>query len=302
MELRVLRYFLALAREESITGAAVALHVTQPTLSRQLSELESEIGKQLFFRGSRKTTLTEDGIKLRKRAQEIIDLVDKTVMELSSADDDISGVVSIGGVGGGESDAMRLIARTMKSVREDHKHVRYQIYSGSAEEVIGWLDKELFDFGILTGAVDIRKYDYLRFTDADIWGLLMRTDSELADSCSVIKPETLQNLPLLYPRYALIRNELSGWLGYDLEKLNIVSTYNLIDNAGLMVEEGVGYAMCLSKLADQSALNSLCFKPLAPQISAHLHLIWKRSRVFSKAAEKFLQMIQNEQNRVKQNA
>ena len=208
MELRVLRYFLALAREESITGAAEALHVTQPTLSRQLSELEDELGKKLFLRGNRKTTLTDDGMILRKRAQEIVDLADKTVMELSTFGTDISGVVSIGG---GESDAMRMIARTVKKMREEYPRVRFRLYSGNSGDVMDMLDKNLIDFGFLIGTVDMGRYQCIRFSDLYISGLLMRKDSELAGSCSVIKPETLQNIPILYPRYALIHNELSGF-------------------------------------------------------------------------------------------
>jgi len=161
MELRVLRYFLALAREESIEGAAEVLHVTQPMLSRQLTDLEDEIGNKLFLRGIRKITLTEDGVFLQKRAQEVIDLVDKTVMELSAFGAEISGVVSIGG---GESDTMRLIARTIKSMRDDYPRIRYRVYTGNSGDVIDLLDNNVIDFGFVIGTVDMGKYQCLRFS------------------------------------------------------------------------------------------------------------------------------------------
>jgi DNA-binding transcriptional LysR family regulator len=290
MELRVLRYFLAVAREESISKAAEALHVTQPTLSRQLSELEKELGKKLFLRGSRKITLTEDGVFLRKRAQEIVDLADKIEADLTASNEIISGEVLIGG---GETDAMRLVARTVKKMRGDYPHIRYQLFSGNAEDVTERLDKGLLDFGILIGNVDVRKYDNLRFTAVDTWGLLMRKDSKLA-AFSTIKPEIMRNIPLLCSKQALIRNELSGWLGDDFQKLNIVASYNLIYNAALMVEEGLGYAVCLDKLVNTTGDSHLCFRPLEPRFEAHLYLVWKKYQVFSKAAEMFLQQIQME--------
>ena len=290
LELRVLRYFLAVVGEESISRAAEALHVTQPTLSRQLSELEKKLGKNLFLRGSRKIALTEDGMFFRKRAQEIVDLVDKTEADLSASDEIVSGEILIGA---GETDAMRLIARTVKKMLGNYPHIRYQLFSGNAEDVTERLDKGLLDFGILIGAVDIRKYDCLRLTAVDTWGLLMRKDSELAAS-STIRPEDLQNIPLLCSRQALIRNELSGWLGDDFEKLNIVAGYNLIYNAALMVEEGVGYAMCLDKLVNTTEDSKLCFKPLEPRFESRLYLVWKKYQIFSKAAEKFLQQMHSE--------
>jgi DNA-binding transcriptional LysR family regulator len=292
MELRVLRYFLAVAREQSISKAAEALYVTQPTLSRQLAELEEGFGKKLFIRlrGSRKITLTEEGKFLQKRAQEILDLTDKTEADLSASDEIISGDVLIGG---GETDAMRLIARIVKKMNEDYPQISYQLFSGNAEDVTERLDKGLLDLGILIGNVDVSKYDYLRLTDVDTWGLLMKNDSDLA-ALPVIKPETLQNIPLLCPRQAIIRHELSGWLGSDFNKLNIIATYNLIYNAAIMVEEGVGYAMCLDKLVNTTGDSNLCFRPLEPRFESHLYVVWKKYQVFSKAAEKFLVKVQKE--------
>ena len=292
MELRVLRYFLAVAREESISSAAEVLHLTQPTLSRQLLELEETFGKKLFIRlrGNRKITLTDDGIYLRKRAQEILDLANKTEADLSASDDFISGEVLIGA---GETDAMRLIARIVKKMRDDFPHVNYQLFSGNADDVTERLDKGLLDFGILIGHEEIRKYDCLRLTAMDTWGLLIKKDSELA-ALSSIRPEVLKKIPILCSNRAFIRNELSGWLGDDFNKLNIVATYNLIYNASLMVEEGVGSAVCVDKLTYTAGNSNLCFRPLEPRFESHLYFVWKKYQVFSKAAEKFLARVQKE--------
>jgi DNA-binding transcriptional LysR family regulator len=290
MELRVLRYFLAVAREENITGAAESLHVTQPTLSKQLMDLEGELGKKLFIRGNRKITLTEEGIYLRKRAQEIVDLVDKTEADLTLSDEVINGEVLIGG---GETDAMRLIARTVKKVRVNYPHIRYQFFSGNAEGVIERLDKGLLDFGLFVGNVDIKKYDYLRLSGVNTWGLLMQKDCDMAALPS-IKPKNLKSIPLLCSRQALVHNELSGWLGDDFEKLNIIASYNLIYNAAIMVEEGVGYAVCLDKLVNTTGDSNLCFRPLEPRLEAHLYLVWKKYQVFSKAAGIFLHTLRED--------
>lgn len=289
MELRILRYFLAVAREESITGAAKLLNVTQPTLSKQLMELEDELGKKLFIRGNRKITLTEEGMLLRKRAQEIMDLVDKTESEISNTDEIISGDIYIGG---GETDAMRLIAKVVKKLQEVHPHIRYHLYSGNAGDVMERLEKGLLDFGVIIGSANLQKYDHLQLPATDTWGLLMKKDSPLA-ALDSIRSESLRNIPLLCSRQALAGNELSGWFGSDSEKLNIVATYNLIYNAALMVEEGIGYALSLDKLVNTTN-NSLCFKPFEPRLEAHLNIVWKKYQVFSKAAEEFLKELQAE--------
>ncbi len=288
MELRVLRYFLAVAREESITGAAKMLNVTQPTLSKQLMDLEAELGKQLLIRGNRRITLTEEGVLLRKRAQEIVDLVTKTETEFANSEEVISGDIYIGG---GETDAMRLIAKIIKALQEEYPHIQYHLYSGNADDVTERLDKGLLDFGIIVGAANIQKYDYLRLPATDTWGLLMKKDSPLA-ALENIKPENLRELPLLCSRQALDGNEISGWFREGSEKMNVVATYNLIYNAALMVEEGIGYALCLDKLVNTTSVSNLCFKPLEPRLEAHLNIVWKKYQVFSKAAEKFLKELQ----------
>lgn len=292
MELRVLRYFLAVAKEESITSAAQSLNVTQPTLSKQLMELEDELGKKLFLRGNRKITLTEDGLFLRKRAQEIIDLTDKTTSDFNNDCDDIRGNVYIGG---GETDAMRFIAKTAKELKKEYPHIRYHLFSGNADDVTERLDKGLLDFGILIEPANMEKYDYIKLPVNDVWGLLMKKDCELAQKKTVC-PDDLKEIPILTSRQTLVQNVISGWSGQDFQTFNIVATYNLVYNASLMVDEGVGYALCLDKLINTTGSSNLCFRPLEPRLEAHLNIVWKKYQVFSKATKMFLSKLQSEIN------
>ncbi|AVQ28000.1 LysR family transcriptional regulator [Fusobacterium ulcerans] len=290
MELRVLRYFLAVAKEESITAASETLHVTQPTLSRQLMELEEEFGKKLFIRGNRKITLTDEGILLRKRAEEIVELVEKTETEITASDEIINGDIYIGG---GETDAMRIIAHIVKKLQEKYPQVKYHLFSGNADDVTERLDRGLLDFGVVIEPANIQKYDYLKLPATDTWGVLMRKDSPLAQN-TVIKPKDLHNIPLLCSRQSMVGKGISQWIGKDFEKLNIVATYNLVYNASLMVEEGIGYALSLDKLVNTTGNSALCFKPLEPKLEVGLNIVWKKSQVFSKAAKKFLEMLESE--------
>ncbi|MBC5738018.1 LysR family transcriptional regulator [Lawsonibacter faecis] len=289
MEVRVLRYFLAVAREESISGAADSLHLTQPTLSRQLMDLEAELGRKLLIRGSRKVTLTEEGALLRKRAEEILDLMEKTRSELCETDEaDITGDIYIGG---GETDAMRLIARTAKELQAAYPRIRYHLYSGNGEDVSERLDKGLLDLGILVEPFDMKKYDSIQLPATDIWGVLMRKDSPLAEK-EYIQPEDLWELPLLTSRQTMAQKELMAWLGREHEELHIVTTYNLIYNASLMVEEGLGYALSLDKLINTTGDSALCFRPLRPKLEVGLDIVWKKYQVFSPATAKFLEQLQ----------
>lgn len=290
MELRVLRYFLAVTREESITGAAQSLHVTQPTLSKQLMDLEEELGRKLFLRGSRKITLTEDGMFFRKRAQEIVDLVEKAQAEFSTLDEVESGDVYIGG---GETRAMGLIAQTVRRLHDTYPGIRYHLYSGNGEDVAERLDKGLLDFGLFVGLIDFKKYDYLKLPMQDTWGLVIREDDHLA-RLDAIRPEDLAGVPILCSRQALIQNELSGWLGYDFGKLNIIATYNLIYNASLMVREGLGCALCIDGLLNVFGTQGLCFRPFEPRVTADLAIAWKKYQVFSRAAKTFLNALQED--------
>lgn len=292
MEIRVLKYFLAVAREQNISNAAEVLHLTQPTLSRQLRDLEDEMGKTLFIRGNRKITLTEDGILFKKRAEEIIELVQKTESEFSNSPNTISGEIYIGG---GETLGMQFVAKILNELHEDYPDVRYNIFSGNGDDVCEKLDSGLLDFGILTEPIDISKYNYIRLPYYDTWGVLMKKDCDLA-KLDVIEPKDIINLPLICSRQTLVKNGLASWIRADYESLNIVATYNLIFNAALMVKEGLGYALCFDKLIDTTANEDLCFRPVANSDHSNLILAWKKYQVFSKPSEKFLEYVNRKIN------
>lgn len=291
MEIRVLRYFLAVARERNITGAANYLHLTQPTLSRQIHDLEKELGQQLLIRKSHRVELTPEGVLLRKRAEEIIAMVDKTEAEFASMEDTVSGDIYIGS---GETQAIRQIAELIKDLGEAYPNIHYHLHSGNAEDVTERLDKGLFDFGILIQPADLTKYDYLDLPARDRWGVIMRKDSPLAEKEAIEKNELLE-IPLLCSRQVVgsrhSENKFAEWFGTDYEKLNIVATYNLMYNAAILVEAGVGYALTLDKLANTSEDSVLCFRPLRPKLESGLNVVWKKYQVFSPAAELFLKTL-----------
>lgn len=290
MDIRVLQYFLAVAREESITKAAETLHMTQPPLSRQLKDLEKEVGKQLLIRGSKRVTLTEDGMLLRKRAEEMVELMEKTKAELSTSNEIISGDIYMGS---GETEAVSTIAKVAKSLQEKYPLIRYHIYSGDAEHITERLDKGLIDFGLLVEPFDIVKYDYVRLPVKDTWGVLMRKDSPLAGKEYIIA-EDLWDQPLIISHQTSISNEMIAWLRRDISKLNIVATYDLVYNASRFVKMGFGYVIALDKLINTTGESELCFRPLYPASEAGLCIVWKKYQVFSRAAEQFLKQIQSE--------
>lgn len=290
MDIRVLQYFLAVAREESITKAAERLRMTQPPLSRQLKDLEDELGKQLLIRGSKKVTLTEDGMLLRKRAEELVDLMEKTKAELTSSNENINGDIHIGC---GETEAISFLAQAAWDLQQKHPLIHYHIYSGDAERVMERLDKGLIDFGLLVGPVDVNKYDYIRLPLKDTWGVLMRKDSPLAEKESIIA-EDLWDKPLIISHQTSINSEMFSWLKTDITKLNIVATYDLVYNASQFVKKGFGYVIALDKLINTTGDSSLCFRPLYPILEAGLCIVWKKYQVFSKASNAFLQQLQKE--------
>lgn len=284
MELRVLQYFLAIAREQSIVRAAKSLHLSQPTLSTQIKALEEELGKQLLIRGtkgSRRVTLTEEGMILRKRAEEILNLIQKTEREISLSDKVIVGDVYIGT---GETDAVRYIARAAKELYQVYPGIHYHIASGNTEFVLEQLEKGLIDFGIVFGSVDQSRYNSLPLSYKEVWGVLMRKDSPLAEKKEIL-PEDLWDKPLIISR----QSSTESWLKQDLSELEIVATYNLLFNASLMVEEGLGYAIGFDKIINTSDSSSLCFRPLYPRREEGMRIVWKKYQVFSKASEKFLE-------------
>jgi DNA-binding transcriptional LysR family regulator len=244
MELRVLQYFLTVAREQSISGAAQSLFLSQPTLSRQLKDLEDELGKQLFVRGNRKITLTDEGILLRKRAEEILELVEKTENELTASDEVVTGEIYIGA---GETDAMRIVAKTAKRLSADYPQIKIHVFSGDALDVAERLSKGLLDFGILFEPVDLSGFEHIKMPVSDRWGVLMRRDSSLAKN-EFITPEDLWDKPLIVSRQQNECSQLYNWMKKPFEKLNVAASYNLVYNASIMVDEGMGYARHFNEL------------------------------------------------------
>lgn len=289
MEIRVLNYFLAVAREQSISGAANFLHLSQPTLSRQLKELEDEFGKQLFIRGNKKITLTDEGILFRKRAEEIIDLVRKTENEMFNMNNtSIEGNVFIGT---GETEAIDIIAKEIKKIQKKYPNIKFNISSDDGQDVIDNLDKGLIDFGIILCPVDTSKYNYITLPIKDTWGVLMKKDDPLAKK-DYITPKDIKDRKLIISRQIHSYSQISNWFGIDINKLNIVATYNLIYNASILVKNDLGITITLDKLINTTAENSeFAFRPLYPRQELELNIIWKRYQVFSKPAEKFLEYL-----------
>ena len=290
MDIRVLEYFLAVAREESITKAAKVLSMTQPPLSRQLKELEDELGKQLFIRGNKKVTLTEEGVLLRKRAEELIELMEKTKEEIRSSEERIHGTVLIGA---GESDAVSFLARTARRLQMSHPDISYHLYSGDATSITEKLDHGLIDFGLLVEPVDISKYEYLRLPVKDTWGVLMRRDSPLAVKDHILA-EDLWEKPLLVSHQIYDSSELSSWFQRDIRKLHITAAYELVYNATHFVKSGCGYALSLDKLINTTGESELTFRPLYPALDAGLCFVWKKYQIFSQASRLYLDTLKKD--------
>lgn len=289
MELRTLKYFLAVAEQESFSQAANnVLFVTQPTLSRQMQELEEEIGAQLFVRSNKKTTLTEEGLRFKKRAQEIMELVKHTQKEFAeSSKEEITGDVYIGA---GETQGFKPIADACKQMQKQYPKIYLNISSGNAEDVTEKLDRGLIDFGLLVEPVDKTKYEYLTLPDRDTWGLLVRKDHPLAKKSKIIARD-FANIPLLVSRQTLDSREFTGWLGRDLKSLNIVGTYNLIYNAAVCVEQGMGAALTLERLINTGNDSPFAFVRISPERTSGLVVVWKKNPVFSKPAAQFLKFL-----------
>ena len=276
-------------REENITRAADALHITQPTLSRQLLQLEEELGVKLFIRGKSKITLTDEGMLLRRRAEEIVDLADKTEKEFGEHNNIIGGEIFIGAA---ETNAMHVLADSIKKFSKEYPQVKYNLYSGNADDIKERIDKGLIDMGLLTEPVNIEKYDFIRLPQKEIWGVLMRKDSPLAKN-EYIRPDDLIAMPIINTKRSIVQNEIENWFGDHYEKLNIIATYNLIYNAAIMVEEGLGYAICFEKLVNINDETNLCFKHFYPKLETGTVIVWKKHQVFSTATAKFIKEIMN---------
>ena len=291
MELRILRYFLEIAREENMSRAAERLHVSQPTLSKQIKDLEAELGKKLFRRGSTSVRLTDEGMLLRKRAEDILDMVDKTADEFKSLGEITGGDVYIGCA---ESYQIRYLADMIKSFREQYPLLKYHITSGDTAQVAERLDRGFLDFAVIVEPPNLQKYNYIELPACDTWGVIMRKDSHLAAQAS-ITVDDLIGLPLLSSPQS-IASDFPRWCGEKLDELTFVGTVNLYYNGSIFVRAGDAYLLTFDKLANIGNDSELCFRPLAPKLETRMYLIWKKYQVFSPIAERLLDEIKRNFN------
>lgn len=285
MEFRVLNYFLTVAREKTISKAAEVLHVSQPTLSKQLKDLEEELGTQLFIRGNREITLTEDGYYLLNRGKEIQALVESTTSNLAQ-NEVISGELWIGG---GETEAIRLIATILRDMREQYPDISIHLFSGNADNVLEKLDNGLMDFALVIDPVEKQKYEYVRLPFVDQFGILVNRSNPLSQKNFVVA-EDLKAIPLFIPNQSQADNQLAEWLGGNIENYNVIGTYNLLYNASLMVDEDLGSVLCLDGIINTTDTN-LKFLPFHPPLTANVNVVWKKNQVFSNAAKAFLNVL-----------
>lgn len=285
MDLRVLNYFLTVAQEKTISKAAEVLHLSQPTLSKQLKDLEEELGVQLFIRGNREISLTEDGVYLQNRGKEILALVDTTTANLKK-NEVIGGDILIGG---GESQAFQVLATVLNDLMKTYPDINVHLYSGNADDVKNKIDKGLLDFGLVIDPVEKQKYEYISLPVSDCWGILVNNHHELAKKTAVT-PQDLKNQALLISSQTLVNNQLSDWLGESLSNFHVVGSYNLLYNASLLVKEGPSLAFCIDGIIDTNN-SGLTFVPLSPALTSKIRLIWKKKQIFSNAASLFLKQL-----------
>ena len=284
MELRVLKYFLTVAREENITKAAQILHITQPTLSRQLIQLEEELGVKLLKRSGHHVYLTDDGLLLKRRAQEITELAEKTVDDFLHRDSEIAGEIAIGS---GEYKASRVLTDLMAEFQKEYPLVRYRVFSSDSDNIKEQIERGLLDMGLLMEPGDISKYDFVRIPEEEVWGVLVREDMELAKKEYVV-PEDLVDLPLIMTRREMMQNELMHWFGEYAEQLEIMGGGNLLYNMAAMVRSGIG--IVITPMLECS-YEGLRFVPLRPGIRSGIVLVWKKAQMYSAAARKFIEFI-----------
>jgi len=287
MEIRVLKYFLTVVREESISRAAEVLHITQPTLSRQLAQMEEETGVKLFQRGSRKITLTNEGMLLRRRAEEIVELVDRTVAELPLQEKEVEGTITIGS---GEVAGMEVLAEICGSFREKHPKVIFDLYTATADVVKERMERGLIDIGLLLEPVDKEKFAYARLAVKERFVVLMKPDDPLAEKECVTKDD-LDGQPLILPRRLNVQGELANWFGKNPNSLNIAFTGNLPTNSDIMVKHGFGYAVSVEGAIPYWDKEQIVCRPLYPELTSGTVLAWKRGQPFGNATEKFIEHI-----------
>lgn len=289
MELRTLRYYLAVCEAGSMSRAAERLHVTQPTLSRQISELERELGCDLLVRHSRSVEPTEEGLHLMARAADIVSLADLTQAEYRERGEMVAGDVR---VACGESSGLAQVASCAREFRARHPQVRFRLHSGNADYVVERLERGLDDFAVLFSYPGIDRYEHVRLPHTDAWGVYLPEGDPLAEK-AVLSASDLEGAPLIASEQALGTNELSAWFGESLPRVEVVATYTLGYNATVFVREGAGYMIGLDALIPTGAGTGLEFRPLWPPIVAHMDFAWKRGQRLSKAAGMFLEELRN---------
>lgn len=287
MEIRVLRYFLTVVREKGINRAAEVLHITQPTLSRQLAQLEEELGVSLFHRGARKITLTSEGILLRRRAEEILALVDRTEKELLEKDGQVEGRIVIGG---GELAAMQELPELIARFRERYPLVNFDLVTGNADVIKEQMEKGLIDIGVLMEPVDMEKFDFIRLNGKERWVVLMRPDDPLAAK-EAVSAEDLKDKPLILPRRSSVQNEVLNWLGRYYSESQVLFTSNLTTNSALMVQRGLAYSLVIEGSVPFWDRRKIVCRPFSPELTANSVFAWKKRQPFSLAATKFIEHI-----------
>ncbi|MBD5083879.1 MAG: LysR family transcriptional regulator [Clostridiales bacterium] len=289
MDIRLLEYFLAVAKYGNITRAAEQLHVTQPTISRQLMELEDAVGTPLLIRGKRQVTLTEAGILFQQRAEEIVSLMEKTMRDISGQDDLLGGTVAIGCV---ETCVSRMLPKVLGGFSARYPNVKYELYSADGDDIREKLDRGDLDFGILVEPVEAAKYDFFRLPYWETWGVVMRRDDPLAQKAAIGRDDLL-SIPLILPRREIVQDHIAGWFDLDRSQLNIFAGHNLLNNAALLVEAGLGYGICVGGSYEIRGGENLCFVPLTPERTTGHVLAWKKNRVFHSAASRFREFVQS---------
>ena len=288
MEIRTLRYFLTVAREENMTRAAEQLHVTQPTLSKALKALEDELGKKLFTRHSFSIRLTDEGILLRNRAEDLVSMADRITQEFVTLDDITGGDIYLGLA---ESYQIRTLARAIKEFRKQYPELHYHITSGDTEQVTEKLDKGLLDFSVLAEMPDTAKYDYLVFPNADVWGLIFPANDPLAEK-AVLTADDLIGLPLFCSEQSW-QKDIPRWCGERMNELRLEGSFRLSYNGSMFAREGLGYLLTFDHLIDTSPDSGLVFRPLSPKLENRLYLIWKKYQTLSPIAGRFLKHLQS---------
>lgn len=286
MEIRVLRYFIQIAREGSMTRAAEYLHVSQPALSKQMKELEKQLGKKLFRRGSSSVSLTDEGMLLRRRAEDLLAMADKIENEFKALDEITGGDIYIGCA---ESYLIKYLTYAVKKLNGQYSNIHYHITSGDTQQVTERLDRGLLDFAFIVEPPDLSKYNYLEVPEQDTWGILMRKDCPLAEK-SQIGIDDILPYPVFCSEQAA-KVDLPRWCGENIDQLNVMATFNLTGNAAIFVKEGLGIALTFDKLVEINDEGNLCFRPITPVLQTKMYVIWKKYQVFTPVAQLMLEQL-----------